>query len=222
MVAAAAFAGLVTDLSRLGLSTATADALALHAQQGGMPLDGARARASQVLFGITEGIITGYEAATLLKEQPEYLRLDIAHFPDDYEGGAFFTKLVADAKAVPLEAAQTASLRAEEKVKLDEKMRKVREREAQMAAEESDDEIVFSDEELGCEGLDEDDGELEEEEEALLEEALHIAQQRLVRQHMHAQPDAHARTCPHMRNFCEPRISVSCTCTHMPVHPPSG
>ena len=77
----------------------------------------------------------------------EYLRLDIAHFPDDYEGGAFFTKLVADAKAVPLEAAQIASLRAEEKVKLDEKMRKVREREAQMAAEESDDEIVFSDEE---------------------------------------------------------------------------
>ena len=51
MVAAAAFAGLVTDLSRLGLSTATADALALHAQQNGMPLDGARARASQVLFG---------------------------------------------------------------------------------------------------------------------------------------------------------------------------
>ena len=31
----------------------------------------------QVLFGITEGIITGYEAATLLKEQPEYLRLDV-------------------------------------------------------------------------------------------------------------------------------------------------
>ena len=84
MVAAAAFAGLVTDLSRLGLSTATADALALHAQQGGMPLDGARARASQVLFGITEGIITGYEAATLLKEQPEYLRLDmrLAHEDD--------------------------------------------------------------------------------------------------------------------------------------------
>ena len=51
MVAAAAFAGLVTDLSRLGLSAATADALALHAQQNGMPLDGARARASQVLFG---------------------------------------------------------------------------------------------------------------------------------------------------------------------------
>ena len=51
MVAAAAFAGLVTDLSRLGLSAATADALALHAQQNGMPLDGARARASQVFFG---------------------------------------------------------------------------------------------------------------------------------------------------------------------------
>ena len=50
MVVAAAFAGLVSDLSRLGLSTATADALALHAQQGGMPLDGARARASQALF----------------------------------------------------------------------------------------------------------------------------------------------------------------------------
>ena len=49
MVVAAALAGLVSDLSRLGLSAATADALALHAQQGGMPLDGARARASQVL-----------------------------------------------------------------------------------------------------------------------------------------------------------------------------
>ena len=49
-VVAAAFAGLVSDLSCLGLSTATADALALHAQQGGMPLDGARARASQALF----------------------------------------------------------------------------------------------------------------------------------------------------------------------------
>ena len=49
MVVAAALAGLVSDLSRLGLSAATADALALHAQQGGMPLDGARARASQAL-----------------------------------------------------------------------------------------------------------------------------------------------------------------------------
>lgn len=77
----------------------------------------------------------------------ELLRLDTTRYPDDYEGGAFFTKLVADAKAVPLEVAQVDALRSEEQVKLDERMRKVREREAQMAAEESDDEIVFSDEE---------------------------------------------------------------------------
>ena len=56
-------------------------------------------------------------------------------------------KLVADAKAVPLERAQLDKLRAEEGEKLAEKMRRTREREAQMAAEESDDEIVFSDEE---------------------------------------------------------------------------
>jgi hypothetical protein len=76
----------------------------------------------------------------------EMLRLDTAQFPDDFEGGAFFTRLVADAKAVNLEEAQIASLRAEEGEKLAEKMRRTREREAQMA-EESDDEIVFSDEE---------------------------------------------------------------------------
>ena len=68
-------------------------------------------------------------------------------YPDDTEGGAFFTRLVADAKAVELEPAQLASLRAEEGEKLAERMRRTREREAQMAAEESDDEIVFSDEE---------------------------------------------------------------------------
>ena len=83
MVVGASLFGLVSDLTRLGLSTATADALALHAQQGGMPLDGARARASQVLFGITEGIISGHEAATLLKEQPEYLRLDVSLAHED-------------------------------------------------------------------------------------------------------------------------------------------
>ena len=77
----------------------------------------------------------------------EHLRLDHVHWPDDYEGGAFFTRLVADAKAVVIDPAQLAALRAEEQIKLDEKMRRIREREAQMAAEESDDEIVFSDEE---------------------------------------------------------------------------
>ena len=76
----------------------------------------------------------------------EMLRLDPCQFADDYEGGGFFVRLVADAKAVELDVAQLVALRAEEQVKLDEKMRKIREREAQMA-EESDDEIVFSDEE---------------------------------------------------------------------------
>jgi hypothetical protein len=78
----------------------------------------------------------------------ELLRLDTTQYPDDYGGdGSFFTKLVADAKAVDLEPAQLASLRAEAWDVLQEKMRRTREREAQMAAEDSDDEIVFSDEE---------------------------------------------------------------------------
>ena len=42
---------------------------------------------------------------------------------------------------------QVDALRVEEMAKLEEKMRRIKEREAQMAAEESDDEIVFSDEE---------------------------------------------------------------------------
>ena len=77
----------------------------------------------------------------------ELLRLDQAQCPDDTEGGAFFTRLVNDAKAVSLEPEQVASLREEEGEKLRLKMIRVREREAQMALEESDDEIVFSDEE---------------------------------------------------------------------------
>lgn len=46
-----------------------------------------------------------------------------------------------------LEKEQIDSLREEEAVKLADKMRRVKEREAQLAAEASDDEIVFSDEE---------------------------------------------------------------------------
>jgi len=76
----------------------------------------------------------------------EYLRLDQAHFPDDFEGGAFFTRLVADAKAVNLDVAQIAALREEEGEKLRVKMVRAKAREAELAAE-SDDEIVFSDEE---------------------------------------------------------------------------
>ncbi len=76
----------------------------------------------------------------------EILRLDDTRYPDDTEDGAFFTRIVADAKAVELDAAQIASLRAEEGEKLAEKMRRAKEREAELA-NESDDEIVFSDEE---------------------------------------------------------------------------
>lgn len=63
------------------------------------------------------------------------------------EGGAFFTRLVATARAVELDASHIAALREEEHAKLVDKIRRIREREAQMAAEASDDEIVFSDEE---------------------------------------------------------------------------
>jgi|MDTA01.1.fsa_nt_gb hypothetical protein len=76
----------------------------------------------------------------------EMLRLDPGQFPDDFEGGAFFTRLVADARAVKLDEAHLARLRAEEQIKLEQKLRRIREREAQMAAEDDDDEIVFSDE----------------------------------------------------------------------------
>ena len=83
----------------------------------------------------------------------ELLRLDTTQYPDDYDAkdgappGSFFTRLVADAKAVDLDAAQITTMREEAWVVLQEKMRRTREREAQMAEEESDDEIVFSDEE---------------------------------------------------------------------------
>jgi hypothetical protein len=79
----------------------------------------------------------------------ELLRLDQAQFPDDTDGGAFFTRIVADAKAISLDPAQVAALREEEGEKLRLKMLRIKEREAQMAAEESDDEIVFSDEVSG-------------------------------------------------------------------------
>ncbi len=74
------------------------------------------------------------------------LRLDITQYPDDYEGGAFFVDIVRAAHAVELEQAHVDRLREEEGVILAEKQRKAREREAELAAE-SDDEIVFSDEE---------------------------------------------------------------------------
>ena len=61
--------------------------------------------------------------------------------------GAWFISLVEEAKVVTLDPEQVATLRGEEGEKLAEKQRRIREREAQMAAEESDDEIVFSDEE---------------------------------------------------------------------------
>ena len=76
----------------------------------------------------------------------EVLRLDICQYPDDFEGGAFFTEMVKAAAQVPLEQAHIEKLREEEAAVLAEKMRKTREREAALAAE-SDDEIVFSDEE---------------------------------------------------------------------------
>jgi len=77
----------------------------------------------------------------------EMMRLDVCQYPDDYEEGAFFSRVVADAAAFELEAAEIDALRGEEAIKLEEKMRRVREREAQLAEEENDDEIVFSDEE---------------------------------------------------------------------------
>ena len=40
--------------------------------------------------------------------------------------------------------------------------------------------------------------------------------------HMHAQSDAHARTCLHMRKVFDNRRSVIGTCTHMPVQPLFG
>lgn len=73
------------------------------------------------------------------------LRLDPAHLPD---GDGAHDDIVAGAKAWDISAETIASLRAEEQAKLDAKMAKVRAAEASMAAQdESDDEIVFSDEE---------------------------------------------------------------------------
>jgi hypothetical protein len=76
----------------------------------------------------------------------ELLRLDTCHFPDNEENEAFFLRLVADAQAVELDRAHVDALRVEEGEKLDAKMKRTREREAQLAAEAEDDEIVFSDE----------------------------------------------------------------------------
>lgn len=76
----------------------------------------------------------------------EVLRLDICQYPDDFEGGVFFTEIVKAAAKVPLEQAHVDKLREEEGAVLAEKMRLLREREAARAPD-SDDEIVFSDEE---------------------------------------------------------------------------
>ena len=62
------------------------------------------------------------------------------------QGTDWFVTRGADAKAMELDEARVGTLREEEMAKLEEKLRKTREREAAMA-EESDDEIVFSDEE---------------------------------------------------------------------------
>lgn len=78
----------------------------------------------------------------------EVLRLDVqTQYPDEHEGGAFFSGIVKAAAQVELDVAHVDRLRDEEGVVLAERMRRTREREAQMAAEASDDEIVFSDEE---------------------------------------------------------------------------
>jgi len=77
----------------------------------------------------------------------EHLRLDAAHYPDDLEGGAFFEGIVEDAKGIELAEDHLVKLREEEAIALAEHRRKVAEREAALRAEESDDEIVFSDEE---------------------------------------------------------------------------
>ena len=76
----------------------------------------------------------------------EILRLDLSQFSEEEYTSEWFCTLVADARHVELEAEQVATLREEEGVVLAEKLRRTREREAAMAAEESDDEIVFSDE----------------------------------------------------------------------------
>ena len=73
----------------------------------------------------------------------EHLRLDAKQYPDEKDGGAWFTDLVEEAKAVELDPALIATLRTEEAEAVAEYRRKVAEREA----EYSDDEIVFSDEE---------------------------------------------------------------------------
>ena len=73
----APYSGLATDLVHLGASTSTAHALAQHALSEGMPGDGARARVAQMLFGVSQGIISRHEATTMLSEQPEYLRLEV-------------------------------------------------------------------------------------------------------------------------------------------------
>ena len=104
------------------------------------------------LFRFSLAIVAALEepllklAPTQVNKILEALRLDVGVYPDDHEDGAFFLRLVADAKATELDAAQVAALRVEEWEKLQEKLRRVREREAELAAE-SDDEIVFSDEE---------------------------------------------------------------------------
>ena len=62
-------------------------------------------------------------------------------------GGAFFEGIVEDAKGIELAEDHLVKLREEEAIALAEHRRKVAEREAALRAEESDDEIVFSDEE---------------------------------------------------------------------------
>jgi len=73
----------------------------------------------------------------------EHLRLDPKQYPDDLDGGVFFSQMVEEAKAVKVDPAQIARLREEEAEALAAHRRRVAEQEAAY----SDDEIVFSDEE---------------------------------------------------------------------------
>ena len=80
---APSYARLASDLSQLFSSSTISHALAQHAEREGMPADGARARLAQMLYGVSQGIISRHDALTIVQEQPEYMRLQVGVVYED-------------------------------------------------------------------------------------------------------------------------------------------
>jgi len=120
-------------------------------------LDEFLSRNGDFLFQHAMGVISNCENDILESKDVSrtlaILRLDVSVYPDDTraskndKAGSFFTKIVEDAVNFNLEDVDLDALRAAAMIEIEEAAEKRKQREIELGLDESDDEIVFSDEE---------------------------------------------------------------------------